>query len=106
MILYFYMRRMWEVLFTILSYNAMLMRSNHINYFRMSTQTSLPKCKECMYFLHENVNTGTKHQCRRLGIQNNSTKEIEYGSAEQERSRAGRCGPEGIYFNYRHKRYR
>ena len=84
--------RMWEVLFTILSYNLMFVRPRAMNYVR-----NIPKCKDCIYFLHENINTGQKNQCKKLGVQNNETKEIEYSFAVEERF-TGRCGLNGFIF--------
>ena len=92
---------MWEVLFTILSYNSMFVRPRAMKYARSLSPTNIPKCKDCIYFLHENINTGQKNQCKKLGVQNNETKEIEYSFAVEERT-TGRCGVNDFYF---HRRY-
>jgi hypothetical protein len=93
--------RMWEVLFTILSYNSIFVRPRAMNYVRTLMPTSIiPKCSECAFFLHENINTGQKNQCKKLGQVNNETKEIEYSFAIDERTAdTGRCGPNGFYFH-------
>jgi hypothetical protein len=95
--------RMWEVLFTILSYNAMLVRPRLIKYVRSLSPTNIPRCKDCIYFLPENINTGQTNQCKKLGQINPETKELEYSFAAEERF-TGRCGPKGFYFESRSRR--
>jgi len=90
--------RMWEVLFTILSYNAMLVRARSVNYMR-----NIPRCKDCIYFLPENLETKQTNQCKKLGQINPETKELEYSFAAEERF-TGRCGPKGFYFESRSRR--
>ena len=90
--------RMWEVLYTILSYNAVFVRPRLIKYVR-----NIPRCKDCIYFLPENLGTKQINQCKKLGKINNETKELEYSFAAEERF-AGRCGPKGFYFESRSRR--
>jgi len=100
---YIFYMRMWEVLFTILSYNSIFVRPRAIKYVRSLPPTSIPKCRECVFFLKENINTGQTNQCKKLGKINNETKEIEYSFVIDERNAdTGRCGPKGFYF---HRRY-
>lgn len=96
--------RMWEVLFTILSYNAMLVRPRSINYLRNLPGINVPKCKDCIYFLPENLDTKETNQCKKLGIKNPETNELEYSFAAYER-KSGRCGSTGVYFDRRRVRY-
>ena len=89
---------MWEVLFTIMSYNAMLVRPRSIKIFR-----NIPRCKDCIFFLPENLDTKETNQCKKLGKINPETNELEYSFATEER-KAGRCGPTGVYFESRSRR--
>ena len=94
---------MWEVLFTILSYNSIFVRPRAIKYVLILPPTSITKCRELVFFLQENINTGQTNQCKKLCKINNETKEIEYSFAIDERNAdTGRCGPKGFYY---HRRY-
>ena len=92
---------MWEVLFTILSYNSMFVRPRSMKYVRSLPPTSVPKCRDCVHFLPENLNTGQKNQCKKLGVTKNGT--IEYSFVVTERF-GGRCGPKGFFFESRYNR--
>ena len=89
---------MWEVLYTILSYNAVFVRPRLIKYVR-----NIPRCKDCIHFLPENINTGQTNQCKKLGQINPKTNELEYSFAIEERT-TGRCGSTGVYFESRSRR--
>ena len=51
----------------------------------------VPSCKNCIYY-------EIKYKCKKFGIKDIITNEIEYEDARDCRKREQQCGPDGIYF--------